>query len=105
MYQSVHLCTVQFLLISNKFLVGGRVGSSAVMLLTFTSAVHSWALVHKTTCGPMIYTAPCVMLLMRAAFFTVTSGRVFGPGKLRLFWALLNGIEPIGECLLGPKKV
>ncbi len=24
--------------------------------------------------------------------------------KLRLFWALLNVIEPIGECHLGPKR-
>ncbi len=28
-----------------------------------------------------------------------------GPWKLRVFWALWNGIEPIGECHLGPKKL
>jgi hypothetical protein len=30
---------------------------------------------------------------------------VGGPwkSKLRLFWALLNVIEPMGECHLGPK--
>ncbi len=28
-----------------------------------------------------------------------------GPWKLRLFWALLNGIEPVGECHLGPEKL
>jgi hypothetical protein len=28
-----------------------------------------------------------------------------GPWKSRLFWALLNDIEPIGECHLGPKNV
>jgi hypothetical protein len=27
------------------------------------------------------------------------------PWKLVLFWALWNGIEPISECHLGPKKV
>jgi hypothetical protein len=24
---------------------------------------------------------------------------------MRVFWALRNGIEPIGECHLGPKKL
>ncbi len=28
-----------------------------------------------------------------------------GPRKSRVFWALWNGIEPIGECHLGPKKL
>ncbi len=28
-----------------------------------------------------------------------------GPWKWRVFWALWNGIEPIGECHLGPKKL
>ncbi len=28
-----------------------------------------------------------------------------GPWKSRLFWTLRNGIEPIGECHWGPKKV
>ncbi len=27
-----------------------------------------------------------------------------GSGKSRLFWALWNGIEPLGECHLGPKN-
>jgi hypothetical protein len=27
-----------------------------------------------------------------------------GPWKLRLFWTLWNGIEPLGESHLGPKK-
>jgi hypothetical protein len=34
----------------------------------------------------MIYTAPCVMLLMRAA--SITRASVRGPRKSRLFWAL-----------------
>ncbi len=28
-----------------------------------------------------------------------------GPWNSRVFWALWNGIEPIGECNLGPKKL
>jgi hypothetical protein len=55
--------------------------------------------------APMIYKSPCVILLMRAVAITRASGRGVGSWKLRLFWALLNGIEPIGECHLGPKKV
>jgi hypothetical protein len=31
--------------------------------------------------APMIYTAPCVMLLMRAAYITRASGRGLGPGN------------------------
>ncbi len=37
---------------------------------------------------PMIYTAPCVMLLMRAASITMGKWERFGPWKSRLFWAL-----------------
>jgi hypothetical protein len=32
------------------------------------------------------------------------SGRGLGPGNREFFWALLNGIELIGECHLGPTK-
>jgi hypothetical protein len=38
-----------------------------------------------TIYGPMIYTAPCVMLLMQAASFTRASGKGFGPGNLEIF--------------------
>ncbi len=51
-----------------------------------------------------IYMASCVMLLVRAASITRASGRGVGPGKSTLFWGLWNGIEPIDECHLGPKK-
>ncbi len=34
-----------------------------------------------TIYAPMIYTAPCVMLLMRAATITWASGRGLGPGN------------------------
>jgi hypothetical protein len=33
----------------------------------------------------MIYTAPCVMLLMRAASITWANGRRLGPGNLEFF--------------------
>jgi hypothetical protein len=29
---------------------------------------------------------------------TWASGKGLGPGKSRLFWALLNGLEPLGKC-------
>jgi hypothetical protein len=43
---------------------------------------HPWALVHKTTYAPMIYTALCVMLLMWATSISWASGRGSGPGNL-----------------------
>ncbi len=54
--------------------------------------------------SPMIYTAPPYMLLMRPASSTRASGRGLGPGDREIFGALWNGIEPISECHLGPKK-
>ena len=58
----------------------------------------------KTIYGPMIYTDPYVMLLMWA---NPLRGQVGGGWALEIetFWALWNGIEAIGECHLGPKKV
>jgi hypothetical protein len=50
----------------------------------------------------MIYTAPYVMLLMRAASITRARGRGLGPGETFLSpvkWHRAN------ECDLGPKKV
>jgi hypothetical protein len=44
-----------------------------------------WALVHKTTYAPMIYTAPSVILLMGAASIMRASGRGLGPGNLKIF--------------------
>ncbi len=43
----------------------------------------SWALVHKTTYAPMIYTVLCVMLLMQAAW---TSGRGLSPRNHNFYW-------------------
>ncbi len=51
----------------------------------------------------LIYTAPYVMLLMRANPLPGQVG-VVGPWKLRLLWALWNGIEPLASAIWGPKK-
>ncbi len=90
----------------------GRVGgSSAVMLLNRTSAVmllnrtggvvwpwnHLSVLVHKTTYAPMIYTALCIMLLMRAVSITGASRRGLGPGNLD---AISQGPKKPGPNLL-----
>jgi hypothetical protein len=54
--------------------------------------------------APMIKTAPCDMFLMRA---DLLRGQVGGGWALEsiVFWTLSNGIEPIGECHLEPKKL
>jgi hypothetical protein len=52
----------------------------------------------------MIYTALCILFWMRAYPLL---GQVGGGWALEFksfFCSLLNGIEPIGECHLGPKK-
>ncbi len=53
--------------------------------------------------GPMIYTAPYVMVLKHA---DPLRGQVGGDWALEIktFWALWNCIKPLGECHLGPKK-
>jgi hypothetical protein len=53
-----------------------------------TKAFPGWPLVHKTTYAPMIYTAPCVMLLMRAASLTWASGMGLSPGNREFFGAV-----------------
>jgi len=52
----------------------------------------------------MIYTAPCIMFWMRAY---PLRGEVGGGWALEFesFLGPVNGIEPIGECHLGPKKL
>ena len=52
----------------------------------------------------MIYTAPCIMFWMRAYPLL---GQVGGGWALEFetFWALCNGIELIGKCHWGPKKL
>ncbi len=51
-----------------------------------------------------IYTALCIMFWMRAYPLPGQVGGL-GPWGSRVFWALWNSIEPIGECHLGPKKL
>jgi hypothetical protein len=61
--------------------------------------------VHKTTYAPMIYTASCVMFLMRA---DTLCGEVGGLGwrwRSQVLWAPLKWHDPIGKCWLGPKKL
>jgi hypothetical protein len=99
------LCTVDFLIVPSKGLYGWGGGAGAWRLSSFMHLsgpraikflyapapppptvwalkLPSWALVHKTTYTPMIYTALCVMLFMRAASITRASGRGSGPGNL-----------------------
>ncbi len=54
--------------------------------------------------GPMIFMAPYVMILMQA---DPIRGQVGGGWALKsiLFWALWNGIKPLGEVQLVSKKV
>ncbi len=56
-----------------------------------------------TIYAPMIYTAPCVMFLMRAH---TLCGEVGGSWrwKSRVLWAPVKLHEPIGECDLGPNS-
>ncbi len=51
----------------------------------------------------MIYTSLCILFLMRE---DTLCGQVGGRWALEreFFCALGNGIEPIGDCHLGPKK-
>ncbi len=75
MYRSVLLCKLQFLLIFDKF-------------CNLSLLYCGWALeshVHETTYGPLIDTALYVMLLMRANFITLASGRGLVPGNLNFF--------------------
>ncbi len=45
------------------------------------------------------------MFLMRAYPLQGQVGEGWAPWKSRVFWALGNGNEPIGESHLGPKKL
>jgi hypothetical protein len=53
----------------------------------------------------MIYTAQCVMLFDAGSIHYLGKWEGVGPWKSRVFWALCNGIEPIGKCYLGPNKL
>ncbi len=67
----------------------------------YCSKNKQWRLV--AIYGPMIYTSPHVMLWCGQIHYEGKWEWV-RPWKSRLFWALLNGIEPLAECHLKPKK-
>ncbi len=54
-------------------------------------------MIELTIYAPIIYTAPCEMLLMRA---DTLRGEVVGGLALesRVLWATVKWLEPIGEC-------
>jgi hypothetical protein len=55
-----------------------------------------------TTYAPIIYTALCVMLVMRAASITWANGRGLGPGNLYIFglkMALAYRLDAISQGL------
>ena len=63
----------------------------------------SWALVHKTTYAPMIYTALYIMFWMRAYPLLGQVGGGLGPGNLKFFglkMALTYRLHAISQ---GPK--
>jgi hypothetical protein len=82
MYRGAYYVPYSFLLISNKFCIGGgggggrRSGLSTAIKFLYAPAPPSptvwalkppsWALVHKTTYAPMIYTALCIKFWTRA---------------------------------------
>ncbi len=53
----------------------------------------------------MIYTAQCVYNAFDAgSIYYLGKWEGVGPWKLRVFWVLWNGIEPIGRAIWGPKN-
>jgi hypothetical protein len=60
--------------------------------------------IEITINAPMIYTAPVRNVFDAGRYITWASGRGLGPGNGE-FLGLGNGIEPVGECHLGPKKL
>ncbi len=63
----------------------------------------SWALVHKTTYAPMIYTALCIMFCMHSYLLLGQVGGV-GHWKSWVFWAS-NGTHLSARChFTGPKN-
>jgi hypothetical protein len=65
----------------------------------------SWALVHKTTYAPMIYTALCIMFWMRAyPLSTWASRRGLGPG-IREFFGPVKWHQADRRVPLGAQKL
>ncbi len=103
------LCTLRLSLdfYSNKFCNGGvrpKYAPAPPPPSVWALKPPSWALVHKNTYAPMIYTALCIMFLMHAYPFL---GQVGGgwPLNSRVFWAP-NGTRLSAQChFTGPKKL
>ncbi len=55
-------------------------------------------------CGPVIYTAPYVMLLMRATSITRASGRGLGPGNRDFFGPCEMSSSRQASAVWSPKK-
>jgi hypothetical protein len=51
----------------------------SISLVLFNPLSTPWALVHKTTYAPKIYTALCIMLLIRGSIHYLGLGRGLGP--------------------------
>jgi hypothetical protein len=54
---------------------------------------------------PRFYSTPCVFDVGLGSINYSGKWEGVGPWKSRLFWALWNSIEPIGECHLMPKTL
>ncbi len=108
---------IMYLTVSSWFLISFVMGESglsrAIKFLyapdpppptVWTLKPPTWALVHKTTYAPMIYTVLCIMFWMRAYPF-LGKWEGVGPWKSRVFWAP-NGTLLSARCYFtGPKKL
>ncbi len=85
---------------ANKFLYAPAPPPPSVLALK----PPSWALVHKTTYSPMIYTSLCIMFWMRAYPITWAGGRGLGPGILEFFWPQMALAYRLDHILQSPKN-
>jgi hypothetical protein len=106
----MYLTVVSSFLIN--FVMGGSGPSRAIKFLcapapppptVWALKPPSWALVHKTTYAPMIYTALCIMFWM-CEYPLLEQVGGFGPGNLKFFgpqMALPYWLDAISQ---GPKN-
>ncbi len=73
----------------------------------FGNSLNSWLWTHWRLAiyAPMLYTALYTQFLWCVQIHYEGKWEGVWPWKSKHFWALWNGIEPYGECHLGPKKV
>ncbi len=102
-----------FLLIYNKFWMEGGWGAVRLCYLTAlegwygpeSSLRYPWSPVHKTNYAPMIYTALCAILFMRAASISWASVRGLGIGRIfSLDGRTLNKISIASALRLSTSK-